>query len=95
VVLLDIGHEVLDLVLFCLADDELVGFLHVVVELLGEVGVSEEGVVHLDVEIVVVLVLLVGSERFAEGLVGLQVLALQLLQPLLGLLDRHRLHTHH
>jgi len=37
---LDIGHEVLDLVLFAFADDELVGLFHVVVELLGKVRVG-------------------------------------------------------
>jgi len=48
-----------------------------------------------DVAVVVILVLLIGAKRLADGLVGLHVLALQLLQPFLGLLDRHRLHTHH
>ena len=36
VVLADIGHEVLDLVFFIFVNDELVGLLHVDIELLGE-----------------------------------------------------------
>ena len=41
VVFFDIGHEVLDLIFFGFVDDKFVGLLHVEVEFLGEIGMSE------------------------------------------------------
>jgi hypothetical protein len=46
----------------------------------------EEGVADLDVAVVLVLGLLVLAQELGDVLVGLQVLALQLLQPPLRLL---------
>ena len=72
-VLLDVAHKLLD-------------FFVVGVEFLGEFGMREEGVADLDVAVVLVLGLLVLAQELGDVLVGLQVLALQLLQPPLRLL---------
>lgn len=85
-VLLDVAHELLDFFVVGAVDDELVAVLHVGVEFLGEFGMREEGVADLDVAVVLVLGLLVLAQELGDVLVGLQVLALQLLQPPLRLL---------
>ena len=85
-VLLDVAHELLDLLVVGAVDNELVAFLHVGVEFLGEFGMREEGVADLDVAVVLVLGLLVLAQKLGDVLVGLQVLAFQLLQPPLRLL---------
>ena len=73
----DKSHKVFDFFFFRFVDDELVGLLHEVVELLGEVGVSQENVIDLDVAVVIIIVLLIFSERFGEFFVGLRILGFQ------------------
>ena len=55
---------------------------------------GEEGMADLDIAVMIILLLLIFFERFAELLVGLHVLSLELLKPLLGLLHSYLLYAH-
>ena len=93
-VALDISHEVLDLIFLRFIDHELIGLLHVDIELLGEVRMCKECVVDFHIAVMVILLLVIFFEALAQLLVGLQVLGLQLLKPLLSLLHIYLLYAH-
>lgn len=92
-VLLHEAHEVLNLLLLGFVDDHFVPVLHEGVELLGQLVMVEEGVVHLYEAIILILGLLVLPQVLGNVLVPLQVLVLQLVQPLLSLLNTYLFHS--
>ena len=94
VVPFDVSHEVFDLVLFRLVYHELVGLLHVNIELLGQIRMGQQGVVDLHEAVVIVLSFLILAEGLTQFLVGLSVLGLQFFKPFLGLLHSYLFHAH-
>lgn len=73
-VLLHIPHKLLYFFVLGTVDHKLVAILHIGIELLGEVGMREEGMADLDIAVILVLSLLIFPEELGDVLVGLQVL---------------------
>lgn len=85
-------HEVLNFFLLGLVDDHLVAFVHVEVELLGELAVIKKGVIDFDEAIILIFGLFVFPQEFGNVLVSLEIVIFQLFQPFLSLLDADLFH---
>ena len=90
---LNVFHEGVDPLNLSQGDDELVPLLQVGVDVVGEVGVTEQCFVHLHKTLVLVITFFISSKFLTKFLIRIGIRIFQFLEPRFGLLYTQSFHS--